>query len=151
MEYSKEIHILRSFAIYNAKCHAIIIAVVVTSSYFMLVLLFPHMFARMFTPDKQLIDLLTDILPVFMGGIWLFGVQMTAQAFFVGTGQAGKSLFIASLRKIVILIPLALTLPEFFGVMGVFYSEPIADMISATVSGMLLLISLKHIKKQVPV
>ena len=65
---------------------------------------------------------------------------------FVGTGQALKSLLIASLRKVFILIPLAIILPRFFGVLGVYYSEPIADIISASVSGLLLFISMRQLK-----
>ena len=41
---------------------------------------------------------------------------------------------------------MAIILPNFFGVMGVFYSEPIADIISATTSGCLLYFSLKKLK-----
>ncbi len=123
------------------------IAVALTASYYVFIAVFPHLFTKMFTPDKQLIELASNVLPIFMGGIWLFGIQMTAQSFFVGTGQAGKSLFIASLRKIIILIPLAIILPRFFGVIGVFYSEPIADIISATASGILLFISVRQLKE----
>lgn len=124
-----------------------IVAVATTASYFVLVSLFPGMFAKIFTPDEGLIQLVTEVLPIYIGGIWLFGLQMTAQAFFVGTGQAGKSLFIALLRKVIILIPLAIILPKFMGVNGVFYSEPIADITAASVSGILLFISLQQLKK----
>lgn len=70
---------------------------------------------------------------------------MSAQMFFVGTGQAKKSLFIALLRKVIILIPLAIALPKAFGVMGIFYAEPIADITSATTSGILLYLTMKKL------
>ena len=53
-------------------------------------------------------------------------IQNSAQTTFVGIGNAKVSIFIACLRKIVLLIPLALILPVFFGVEGIFYAEPIA-------------------------
>lgn len=118
-----------------------------TIFYYILVLLFPQLFANIFTKNRELIQIVKNILPIFMAGMWLFGIQMSAQMFFVGTGQAGKSLFIALLRKIIILIPLAIILPNFFGVLGVFYAEPVADIISATTSGFLLFFSLKKLKK----
>lgn len=127
--------------------YALIVAVTATASYFVLVASIPYIFAQIFTLDQELIELVSKVLPIFMGGMWLFGVQMVAQSFFVGTGQAGKSLFIALLRKVIILIPLAIALPRFSGVIGVFYSEPIADITSATVSGILLAISIKHLQK----
>ncbi|NLJ89415.1 MAG: MATE family efflux transporter [Clostridiales bacterium] len=123
-----------------------IIALATTFSYYILVSSVPSIFASIFTTDTQLIDLVSKVLPIFMAGISLFGMQMTAQTFFLGTGQAGKPLFIALLRKVIILIPLALILPKFFGVMGVFYSEPIADTISATTSGILLYMSVKKLR-----
>ncbi len=122
------------------------ITVGATAGYYVLVFFFPHLFARIFTSEHELLNLVTKILPIFMGGMWLFGVQMSSQMFFVGTGQAGKSLFIALLRKVILLIPLAIILPNFFGVIGVFYSEPIADLISASTSGCLLFYSLKKLK-----
>ena len=128
--------------------YTVIVAFITTASYYILVALFPQVFAKMFTNDTDLINLVSNILPIYMGGMWLFGIQMAAQSFFVGTGQALKSLFIALLRKVIILIPLAFILPKFFGIMGVFYSEPIADISSASVSGILLFISIKQIQKE---
>ena len=55
---------------------------------------------------------------------------MTAQMFFVGTGQAKTSLFIAMFRKVILLIPLAFILPNFYGVKGIYYAEPISDLTS---------------------
>ena len=118
-----------------------------TLGYYMLVLLFPNVFARLFTSQAELSDLVAKVLPIFMGGMWLFGIQMSAQMYFVGTGQALKSLFIALLRKVFLLIPLALLLPRFFGVVGIFYSEPIADIISASTSGVFFFFSMKKINK----
>ncbi len=126
--------------------YAVIIALASTSSYYILVLLFPNIFAIVFTESKELIDVVSHILPIFLGGVWLFGGQVAAQSYFVGTGQAGKSLFIALLRKVFVLIPLALILPRFFGVMGVIYAEPIADIISATTSITLLVLDLKKLR-----
>lgn len=126
---------------------SIIITFSTTFLYYILVLLSPQLFANVFTKNRELIQVVENILPIFMAGMWLFGIQMSAQMFFVGTGQAGKSLFIALLRKVIILIPLAIILPNFFGVFGVFYAEPIADTISATTSAFLLFFTLKKLKQ----
>ena len=62
------------------------------------------------------------------------------QCTFVGLGQAKTSVFIACLRKIILLTPLALILPRFFGVMGIYWAEPISDIVSAATSGILYLV-----------
>ena len=53
--------------------------------------------------------------------------------FVVVLGQAKVSLFIALPRKVILLIPLALVLPRFWGVMGVFAAEGIADGTAALI------------------
>ena len=125
--------------------HSMKVTVGLTVSYFLLVLFVPGLFARIFTTNSDLLALVTRVLPIYMGGMWLFGVQMSAQMFFVGVGEAKKSLFIALLRKVIILIPLALILPNYFNVMGIYYSEPIADILSATTSGILLYMTLRKL------
>lgn len=117
---------------------SLVITFSTTVAFYVVVFFFPQLFARIFTTDPDLTKLIVDLLPLFMGGMWLFGVQMSAQMFLVGTGEAKKSLFLALLRKVIVLIPLALLLPNFFGVMGIYYAEPIADTISASTAGIIL-------------
>lgn len=99
----------------------------------------PTVFASIFTNDAALIELLNKVMPVYLMGMVIFGIQMTAQCTFIGLGKASASLFVALLRKVILLIPLAYILSSQFGVMGVYYAEPIADVTSATVAGLLLL------------
>ncbi|MDC7289711.1 MATE family efflux transporter [Blautia schinkii] len=106
---------------------------------------FPTVFAGIFTSNKELIDLIGKVMPIFMSGIWIFGIQMGCQTTFMGLGQAKISLFIALLRKVILLIPLALILPKFFGVMGIYYSEPISDITAATTAGIIFLCVRKKI------
>ena len=105
------------------------------------VLLFPHLFAGMFTSNPQMLDLAVAKLPVFLVGLLIFGVQMTCQSTFMGLGKAKISLFIALWRKVILLIPLAIILPRFFGVDGIYWSEPIADTISALTAGVLFFLT----------
>ena len=101
--------------------------------------IFPEFFASFFTTDQELIALVGKVMPVFMGGIWMFGIQLVCQSAFMGMGQAGISLFLALLRKIFLLIPLALVLPKYFGVYGIYYAEPIADILAPAITGILFL------------
>ena len=100
-------------------------------------ILFPEWYASFFTDDAELIALVGKTMPVFMFGMSIFGLQNGIQPTFLALGQAKISLFIAVFRKIILLIPLAIVLPRFFGVMGVYYSEPVSDIISATTASVL--------------
>ncbi|MCI7130299.1 MAG: MATE family efflux transporter, partial [Lachnospiraceae bacterium] len=78
-------------------------------------ILFPTVFAGMFTNEQPLIELVGEVMPVFMLGMLVFGLQNGIQPTFVALGQAMISLFIAVLRKIILLITLAIIVPYRFG------------------------------------
>ena len=78
-----------------------------------------------------MITLVSKKMPLFMCGMLLFGVQMAIQPTFLALGQAKISLFIAMLRKVILLVPLAIILPLFMGVNGVYLAEPVSDFVSA--------------------
>ena len=99
---------------------------------FLAVLLFPRSLALLFNDDPELVALVRRVMPLFFGGIWAFGAQMACQTTFMALGQAKTSLFLALLRKIFLLVPLALVLPRVTGsVMGIYASEPIADLLAS--------------------
>lgn len=111
----------------------------------LLVIIFPGFFAGLFTSDAQLIALVEKMMPVFMCGMLVFGLQQGIQPTFLALGQAKISLFIAVFRKIILLIPLALILPLKFGVMGIYYAEPVSDVLSAAMATILFLLNIKKI------
>lgn len=125
------------------------VTLTVTCSAFLLVALFPGLLARIFTPEQQLIDLVSRVMPIFFGGIWAFGAQMACQTTFMALGQAPTSLFLALLRKVILLVPLALILPRVTGsVMGIYAAEPIADFLASATT---LTLFLSRRKKLLPV
>lgn len=110
----------------------------------------PGMFARIFTSDEQLILLVRQMMPYFMTGMALFGVQRACQNMFVGMNQAGTSLFIALLRKVILLVPLAYILPHIggLGVKGVFLAEAVADGTCAILCTLIFTIRFPKILKK---
>ena len=94
-------------------------------------ILFPSTVASAFTSDDTLIEPVRWTMPVFLGGMTIFGLQRACQNMFVALGQARISIFIALLRKAILLIPLALILPNFMGVTGVYAAEAISDATAA--------------------
>ena len=103
-----------------------------TVSAFLIVLLIPGPLATLFNDDEELVRLVARVMPVFFGGIWAFGAQMACQSAFMALGQARTSLFLALLRKVILLVPLAIVLPMALGnVMGIYIAEPIADVLAS--------------------
>lgn len=109
--------------------------------------LFPEVFVRIFNDSPELMNTTVWALRIYMAVSGLFGIQMAVQQTFVSLGQAKLSLFIACLRKIILLIPLILILPFFFEnkVFAVFLAEPVADFISVTTAGTLFVLNIRQI------
>ncbi len=108
-------------------------------------MIFPKLYASLFTNEAELIELVGRVMPIFMAGMLIFGLQNGIQPTFLALGQAKISLFIAVLRKVILLIPLAIILPHFMGVMGIYYAEPISDILSATTATVLFMLNIKKI------
>lgn len=124
---------------------SIITSVILSTLACSAVVLFPQFFAGLFTDNEELLSLTARMLPIFVSGIGIFGLQMGCQAVFLGLGQAKLSLFLACLRKVILLIPLALILPNFVGVIGIYIAEPISDVVSALTAVTLFLLNIKKI------
>lgn len=108
-------------------------------------ILMPGLFARIFTSDAELIGKVSEIMPVFLIGMCIFGMQRACQNMFVALDEPKVSLFIALLRKIFLLVPLALVLPRFMGVMGIYAAEPIADGTAAICCVLIFVHHYRHI------
>ena len=96
--------------------------------------LFPQVFIRIFNSDPELLETAVWTLRVYTAVVGLFGIQMAVQQTFTAIGKAKAALFIACLRKVILLIPLIFILPHFFEnkVFAVFLAEPVSDFISVT-------------------
>lgn len=115
------------------ECFRIVVIVMFTFNlvFILFLLCFPRLVASAFTNDQMLIETVGKVLPVFLTGMSIFGLQRACQNMFVALGQAKVSVFIALLRKVILLVPLAIILPHFIGMKGVFLAESISDATAA--------------------
>ena len=97
-----------------------------------LVELFPGAFAAIFTSNVELIAFTKDALRIYCASIGIFGIQMACQMTFMAIGNARASVLVAVMRKFILLVPLIYIMPLFIEnkTMGVYLSEPVADLIS---------------------
>ena len=124
------------------------VTMTVTITAFLIVTLFPETLARLFNNNTELVELVGRVMPIFFGGIWAFGAQLACQTTFMALGQARTSLFLALLRKVILLVPLAIILPRVTGsVMGIYAAEPIADFLASATT---LTLFLSRRKKLLP-
>lgn len=107
-----------------------------TTVFWLLVRLFPGFFPRLFTNDQALVEYSQWALGIFLACGFSLGFQNACQQAFVALGQAKTSLFLACLRKLILLIPLIFLLPLFFQnkALAVFLAEPVSDMTATIVT-----------------
>lgn len=110
----------------------------------------PQVFVSIFTPDAALTEYTSWAIRIYMAGIFSTGFQLSCQQSFMALGQAKISLFLACLRKIILLIPLIFILPNFFAdkVFAVFLAEPVSDIIAATVTTIAFFTQFKKILRK---
>ena len=98
-------------------------------------LLFPGVFASIFTSDASLIAFATPAIRVYFAVLVLFGAQIACQMTFTALDRAKESILVAVTRKFIILLPLIYLMPHLFSAnptMAVYMAEPFADAIAVT-------------------
>jgi len=99
----------------------------------------PEVFVQIFTPDAVLISFAARALRIYLGGLFLFGIQIACQMTFTSLGKAVCSIIVAVVRKFVLLLPLIFAVPRLVDdpTMGVYLAEPIADILAVTFTAIL--------------
>ena len=111
------------------------VGVIYTCLVWLLVILLPGMFLRLFTPDAKLLRIGPDALRTYFFGFCFMSLQLAGQSTFQALGCAKKAITFALFRKAVIVIPLTYILPGLgLGVWGVFLAEPISNVLGGCAS-----------------
>ena len=101
--------------------------------------LFPTTVTGIMAGNAELRTFSAWALRIYTATLFMFGIQCTCQQSFIAIGNAPVSMFLAILRKIILLIPLIYILPHFFEdkTFAVYLAEPIADAVAAVTTGIL--------------
>ena len=96
-----------------------------------LIFLFPEFFIRIFNNDPELIRYGVKALHIYFFGFFMMAFQFCGQSVFTGLGKAKQAVFFSIFRKVIIVVPLTILLPQMgeLGVHGVFLAEPISNAI----------------------
>lgn len=103
------------------------------------VMLFPRAFAVIFATKAELLDFTTNVIRIYLGAMFVFGIQIACQMTFVSMGNAPSSVIVAVVRKFVLLLPLIYIMPHLMkdATLAVYMAEPIADVIAVTFTSIL--------------
>ncbi len=95
--------------------------------------------------DAELIAFGSHALRVFLVFLPIIGFQIVSANYFQATGKPKQAMFLSLSRQVVVLIPALLILPKFFGVNGVLYAGPLADLVASGITGIFIVREMKRL------
>jgi putative MATE family efflux protein len=113
--------------------------------FYLAIMVFPRASIGMFSNDPALVAESARVLRTMALFIPLAAVQIVGSTYFQAVGRKTQSLILGLSRQFLILIPLILTLPRFFGLDGVWFAYPLADLISTMITGAFLIRELRRL------
>ncbi len=95
----------------------------------LLLLAFPGVFILLFNDDPALLEVGVKTMRIYYAAYVMMSFQMIGQNTFVALGRAKQAVFFSLWRKVVLVMPLMLVFPRFWGPAGVFAAEPVSDVV----------------------
>lgn len=112
--------------------------------------LFPYAIVGIFGGgNPQFTEFAVKCLRVYLFGIFCAGFQIVSTNYFQATGQPLKASILSMLRQLLLLIPLIVILPMFFGLDGILFAGPTADILSAMVVALFIVPEMKKLQARV--
>ena len=122
-----------------------------TVGIWLICMLAPGLFIGIFTSSSEMVRFSKWAIRIYMACSLVMGVQMACQQTFIALGNAKTSVFLALLRKVILLIPLIYILPCCFSnkLFAVFLAEPVADVIAVSTTALLFFREYRRLDKEI--
>ncbi len=120
-------------------------SLIISLSGLVISILFGSSLVAMFSKgDKQLIEIGTSGLRIFVSLLPLVGIHMMSAMYYQAIGKAKQAIFLNLARKLIFFLPALIILPRFFGLDGVWAATPVADGIAALIAIGMIYLELKR-------
>lgn len=128
--------------------YSIIVNTVISAIGFIFVELFPVQIIKMFnSTDTKLIDIGSNGLRIFLCMLIFVGAQTACVNYFQSVGKAKESMLLSLLRQVILLMPLAIILPHFFNLNGIWIAGPTSDFVSSIITFIVIALEIKRLKQ----
>jgi len=109
---------------------------------------FAPFFLSIFTSETHVVTMGIPILRMVVLAIPVISVQIISSAIFQAFGKARPAMILSLLRQFIMLIPMVLILPRFFGIWGIWVSFPLSDFFATVVSLGMLRTEMNELKEK---
>lgn len=127
---------------------AIISAIIVMTLGWIVVQFFTVILVSPMTNDAELQAITIDGMRLFLKMMPIIAPTIVGSTFFQAIGKAKLAFITTVCRQFLILIPLLLTLPRFFGLQGIWYSPIVSDSLTFLIVSFLLVREFKRMDER---
>lgn len=94
----------------------------------------PRFFLHLFTQEQELITEGIPAMQIYFCGFFMMALQFVGQSTYVALNRPKQAVFFSLFRKVIIVVPLTILLPLIggLGTDGVFWAEPVSNVIGGT-------------------
>lgn len=104
----------------------------------------PEIIVGMFNKDPKLMDITINGTKLYLFMLPIIGISITGSNYMQSVGKAKSAMILGLLRQVILLIPMIIILPNFFGLNGIWYAQPASDLLSTIIT---ILVLIKELKK----
>ncbi|WP_459129782.1 MATE family efflux transporter [Guggenheimella bovis] len=107
----------------------------------------PTLLIHIVATDPLLVEESRVALMISESVMFIVGFQIISTAFFQSIGKAKIGFLLSLVRTVIVLAPLLVILPKFFGINGIWLSIPVADVIAGLIVLYFITKELKRLKR----
>lgn len=125
--------------------YAITVSILLGSCIELVFQLFPVQCIQMFgNGDPLYLEFGSRFLRTYLLSLPVLGIQMISSNYFAAIGQPLKGVVLSLSRQVILFVPLVLMLPRYFGLTGILYAAPIADVSAAAAAAWMVYLSFQQ-------
>ena len=129
--------------------YGVIVATIILMLGFLIIQLMPKVLISMFNDNSELINTTVKGIRIYLMMMPLVGFQVIISNLFQAIGKVKIAMVLSLLRQVIILIPCMIIVPKFKGITGVWLSGAISDGLSAVITAIILVKTIKNMKKKI--
>lgn len=111
-----------------------IIGGIITTIGFLVIQIFPEFVVMMFNQEPAVVELGVPALRIWVLAFPLVGIQIVWANYFQAIGEVRLASFLNLMRQIIVLIPLILLFSNLFGLYGIYFAVPTADLLAFAIT-----------------
>lgn len=109
--------------------------------------LWPEVLVGLFNKDAELMSITVNGIKKYSLMMPIVSISILGSNYIQSIGKAKEAMILSLLRQVILLIPMVIILPKFLGLDGVWFAQPVSDLLSIIITGVVVSKEFKSYKK----